>query len=53
MRKRGRKKKKFYPEFKPQYVEVIVFDHQDKINKRVMITKVNYITDRIQVIGEI
>ena len=50
---KGRKRKRFIPEFRPQYVEVIVFVHKDKVNKRVMITDIKYDTDMIQVIGEI
>ncbi len=50
---KGHKKKKFCPVFKPQYIEVAVYDHKDKMHKRVKITKIGYSSYSLQIIGEI
>ena len=47
MKKKGRKRKKFYPKFEPQYVEVIE-DDAGFYRKR-MVLKVDYMANFIRV----
>ena len=47
------KKKKFYPKFEPQYVEVIVHDKKEGILRKLMIIGINYTANCIQVVGEL